>query len=152
VKILKLTTIATLLLVWTQGSFAANSVQDAIIERLKPVGEVCVEGADCKTQTTTTAEKPVANTEASTQALDSSTSVADNYNKSCATCHAAGVAGAPKLGSGEDWSARIAKGKDVLYQSAIDGLPPAMPAKGMCFACSDDDLRALVDYMIESSQ
>ena len=101
-KILKLTTIATLLLIWTQASAAANSVQDAIIERIKPVGEVCVEGEACRTQATitisATAEKPAADTEASTQILQSATSVADTYTKTCAICHAAGVAGATASG------------------------------------------------------
>ena len=62
----------------------------------------------------------------------------------------AGVAGAPKLGDAVAWEPRIAKGMDTLYNSVINGLPPAMPAKGMCFSCSDDDLRALVDYMVDS--
>jgi cytochrome c5 len=26
-----------------------------------------------------------------------------------------------------------------------------MPAKGLCFDCTDDDLRAIVEYMIDSS-
>jgi len=50
------------------------------------------------------------------------------------------------------WEPRIAKGIDVLYSSAVQGLPPGMPAKGMCFTCSDDDLKAIVDYMVESSK
>jgi cytochrome c5 len=78
--------------------------------------------------------------------------IVETYGKTCAICHAAGLANAPKFGFSEDWAARIAKGRDVLYQSSINGLPPAMPAKGMCFSCSDDDLKALVDYMLENSQ
>ena len=41
---------------------------------------------------------------------------------------------------------------EVLYQSSINGLPPGMPAKGMCFTCSDDELKAIVDYMVEAVQ
>ena len=63
----------------------------------------------------------------------------------------AGVrAGAPKLGDITAWEPRLAKGVDVLYKSVINGLPPAMPAKGMCFSCSDDELRDLVDYMVDT--
>ena len=79
-------------------------------------------------------------------------SIESNYNQSCATCHNAGVAGAPKLGDVPEWEERLAKGNDTLYASVINGLPPAMPARGMCFSCSDDDLKALVDYMIAESQ
>ena len=86
------------------------------------------------------------------QALSGTSLVEANYNKSCATCHNAAVAGAPKFGDAEQWASRIAKGKEVLYASSINGMPPAMPAKGMCFSCSDDDLKALVDYMVESAQ
>ncbi len=79
-------------------------------------------------------------------------SLVDNYNKSCATCHNAGIAGAPLFGNTEQWAARIEKGREVLYESSINGLPPTMPAKGMCFSCSDDELRALVDYMLDAAK
>ena len=35
-------------------------------------------------------------------------------------------------------------------QNAINGIN-TMPAKGLCFDCTDEDLRAIVEYMIESS-
>ena len=118
--------------------FAFASTADVeIAYRIKKVGEVCVEGQDC-------GSTPIIL--ASVESVD----VEGNYNKSCATCHIAGVAGAPKLGDGPAWEPRIAKGMETLYSSVINGLPPAMPAKGMCFSCSDDDLRDLVDYMVES--
>ena len=72
-----------------------------------------------------------------------SSNVESNFNKSCATCHNVGIAGAPKFGDAGAWASRIEKGIDVLYASTINGLPPGMPQKGMCFSCSDDDLRAL---------
>jgi cytochrome c5 len=73
-----------------------------------------------------------------------------NYKKTCATCHNAGIAGAPKFADAAQWESRIAKGMDTLYTSSISGMPPGMPAKGMCFSCSDDDLKAIVDYMVEA--
>ena len=36
------------------------------------------------------------------------------YDKSCAMCHAAGVAGAPKFGNAADWSQRSARGAAAL--------------------------------------
>ncbi len=70
------------------------------------------------------------------------------YNKFCFSCHAAGVANAPRLGEMEDWRPRVAKGLDLLVQTTIDGIPPAMPARGLCMGCSDEDLRNAVAYMI----
>jgi len=75
------------------------------------------------------------------------------YNKSCVNCHKSGVANAPKLGNTADWKARIEKGTDTLYQSAKNGLPgTAMMAKGTCGSCSDADLEAAVDYMVNQSK
>jgi cytochrome c5 len=70
------------------------------------------------------------------------------YNKFCFSCHAAGMASAPKLGEMEDWQPRVAKGLDLLVQTSIDGIPPAMPPRGLCMTCSDEDLRDAVAYMI----
>ena len=73
----------------------------------------------------------------------------ETYNKFCITCHASGLSGAPKMGNAEDWAPRTAKGLDALVASTIEGVPPAMPAKGLCFNCSDDQLRDTVAWMIE---
>ena len=70
----------------------------------------------------------------------------DKYNKSCAICHASGAANAPKTGDAEAWEPRLAKGVDVLVASVTAGLN-AMPPKGMCFDCTDDDYKALIDFM-----
>lgn len=73
------------------------------------------------------------------------------YMQSCWACHNSGAAGAPKVGNAEDWAPHIAKGMDVLLANAISGIN-AMPAKGLCFTCTDDDLEDLVEYMVNSSQ
>ncbi len=121
------------------GSVSA-SLEDEIAERIKKVGTVCVEGKDCAL---------VARVGSVASA---GAGVETNYNQTCATCHNAGVAGAPKFAELADWTPRIAKGMAQLYNSAINGVPPAMPAKGMCFACSDEDLKALVDYMVDAAK
>ena len=123
----------------SSGMLSAGTAEDQIAERLKKAGEVCVEGHDC-------ADAGAVTMLAAAGGFDAKGS----YGKTCATCHAAGIAGAPKLGDKVAWSARLDKGMDVLYDSAINGIAPAMPAKGMCFTCSDDDLKAIVDYMVES--
>lgn len=76
------------------------------------------------------------------------------YGKTCAMCHAAGVAGAPKPGDKEDWGPRIAQGKDTLYKHAIEGFTGAkgqMPARGGNTALSDEDVKAAVDFMADQS-
>jgi c(7)-type cytochrome triheme protein len=74
----------------------------------------------------------------------------DLYAKTCAVCHAAGVAGAPRLGNAADWQPRIAAGTTRLYASALQGTPKGMPAKGGNTAASDADVRAAVDFMLAS--
>ena len=75
--------------------------------------------------------------------------VADRYAKTCAVCHASGAAGAPKTGVAADWEPRMGKGMDVLVASVENGLN-AMPPKGMCFDCSADDYKALIEYMAKA--
>ena len=76
------------------------------------------------------------------------------YGKTCAMCHAAGVAGAPKPGDKADWGSRIAQGKDTLYKHAIEGYTGSkgmMPAKGGAANLTDDEVKAAVDYMADQS-
>lgn len=75
------------------------------------------------------------------------------YMASCFACHSTGAAGAPKVQPGtiSDWESRLAKGMEVVVANAINGIN-AMPPKGLCFDCTDDDLRAIIDYMIETSK
>jgi cytochrome c5 len=69
------------------------------------------------------------------------------YQASCQACHATGVAGAPKLGDKAAWAPRIAKGNDAMLSSVKNGLK-AMPPKGTCMSCSEDELRAAMEYMV----
>ena len=74
------------------------------------------------------------------------------YMASCFACHSTGAAGAPKVGAGmsAEREPRLEKGIDAVVQNAINGIN-TMPAKGLCFDCTDEDLRAIVEYMIDSS-
>jgi cytochrome c5 len=69
------------------------------------------------------------------------------YKSLCFSCHDMGIAGSPKLGDKEAWTARIATGMDALYASSING-KGAMPAKGGNPSLSEEDVKAAVDYMI----
>ena len=75
----------------------------------------------------------------------------DKYAKSCQVCHANGAANAPKTGDAAAWEPRLAKGMDVLVQSVNNGMG-AMPPKGMCFDCSDDEYKALIEYMAKPAE
>lgn len=68
------------------------------------------------------------------------------YAASCAACHVAGVAGAPKTGDAASWAPRLEKGMDALVASVKNGLN-AMPPGGLCNSCSDADYAALITYM-----
>lgn len=51
------------------------------------------------------------------------------YQAVCTACHAAGVAGAPKVGDKAGWAPRIASGLETLLHSALKG-KGAMPPQG----------------------
>ncbi|MFC6282787.1 MULTISPECIES: c-type cytochrome [Polaromonas] len=67
------------------------------------------------------------------------------YTQTCAVCHAAGVAGAPKLGDKAAWGPRLGDGVDGMAAIAIKG-KGAMPPKGGSTA-SDAEIKAVVQYM-----
>ena len=82
----------------------------------------------------------------STTAISADQAIVDKYNKSCIACHSSGAAGAPKTGVEADWASRMDKGMDVLVASVVNGMG-AMPPKGMCFDCSNEDFKALIQHM-----
>ncbi|MGY0076265.1 MULTISPECIES: c-type cytochrome [Vibrio] len=116
------------------ASFAASVSQenhDVIAERIKPVGDVYLAGSE------PVVEKPSGPRDGATV-----------YGTFCIACHASGVSGAPKTGNAADWGPRIAQGKDVLKDHAINGFN-AMPPRGTCMDCSDDEIVAAIEHMIE---
>lgn len=75
------------------------------------------------------------------------------FSSVCATCHTAGLMGAPKLSDKAAWAPRIAQGKDTLYKHAIGGYQGksgVMPARGGSQA-SDEEVKAAVDYMVSKA-
>jgi len=73
------------------------------------------------------------------------------YDKTCAVCHATGLAGAPKFGDKAAWAPRIAAGLDTLHNSALHG-KNAMPPKGGNLALTDTDVAAAVDYIVAAAK
>jgi cytochrome c5 len=69
------------------------------------------------------------------------------YEKTCALCHATGVANAPKLGDKPAWAARVGAGPAALAASVVAG-KGAMPPKAGNTALKDDEIKAAVEYML----
>lgn len=113
------------------GSFAQEDNSD-LIERIKPVGKVQIAGA-----------APAGAAAAGPR------SGKEIYTAACTACHAVGVLGAPKTQVAADWQPRLdEKGFDLVWKNAIDGIG-AMPPMGTCGDCSEDDIKAAIEYMIE---
>lgn len=156
------TSLLTTLLAMSWHAVAADTDRSEVLERIKPVGSVSLVGQPIPAPAATapvakaapaaeTAPAPAATAEAA-PAATGGVDAEGIYQKTCSVCHAAGVANAPILGNKEKWAPHIAKGKDVLYNSAINGTALGMPPRGTCMACSDDDLKAVVDYMVSKSE
>jgi cytochrome c5 len=114
-------------------------------ERVKAVGQMNLASNTTVSSTTTQVVAATA------------TAVIDGkkiYNGMCVACHGAGVAGAPRVGDKGAWAERIDKGASTLYANAINGVQGSsgvMPAKGGNPALSDDEIKAVVDYMVAQS-
>ncbi len=121
---------------WAMSAQAATD--DANAERLKPVGSVCIQGEECA----------AAGAGAAAAAGGAARSGSDVYGKFCTACHGSGLLNAPKTGDTATWSARAdaAGGLDGLLTHAINGIN-AMPPKGTCGDCSDDELKAAIEHM-----
>ena len=119
-------------------SMVAVKVADTstLEQRIQPVGQVYLEG---DIDVNAVAAAPVATAK-------SARSGEQVYTASCASCHAIGVLGAPKMGSASDWAPRLKQGLDSLVKVAISG-KGAMPPKGTCMDCSDDELKAAIEHM-----
>jgi cytochrome c5 len=71
------------------------------------------------------------------------------YKQSCSICHGMGIAGAPKAFDKAAWEPRLALGMDALVASVKNG-KGAMPPKGLCNDCTDDQYKALITHMATS--
>lgn len=118
-------------LVASQGSWG-SAREDHVQQNLAPIGQVNVAGAS------------------SASAAPAAVTGESIYNKVCVACHASGVSGAPILGDKAAWAPKISLGEATLLKNAISGIK-AMPPKGGCMSCSDDDIKLAVDYMIKKS-
>jgi len=72
------------------------------------------------------------------------------YEAVCASCHAKGEKGAPKLGDRKAWSKRSAQGLTSLTDHALKGIRE-MPAHGGSLGLSDLEIGRAVAYMVNRS-
>jgi cytochrome c5 len=71
-------------------------------------------------------------------------------DKVCASCHATGAKGAPKIGDKKAWTPLASKGLSSLTESALKGVR-SMPAHGGDMALSDLEIERAVIYMVNRS-
>jgi cytochrome c5 len=118
----------------------------ALVERIKPVGQL-------NTGAPIVAEAPQGEAGAAPAAATSGPARTGEqvFNSTCTACHSTGAAGAPKLGDKAAWGPRIAQGMSVLVNNATNGIR-AMPPRGSCPNCSDEELRNAVGFMVSKSK
>lgn len=73
-----------------------------------------------------------------------------SYEAACAVCHTTDAMGAPAVGDKKAWEAVLKKGLDTVNHNAIHGIG-GMPPKGGT-SLSDDEMKEIVDYMIDASK
>lgn len=151
-------------------SLAASvaSAQSAA-DNIRPARSVCLAGQPCVGNKVGMAAAPVASTEVVAEPVEAEAAqesaapmamaaaepaaaadafdVEGTYMANCNACHAAGVANAPKLGDKAAWDARLEKGMDALMVNVMNGIN-AMPAKGLCMSCTQENLQEIVNYMV----
>lgn len=72
--------------------------------------------------------------------------LAARYERACKACHATPGSGAPLVGDRAAWAPREAGGTAPMLANVRSGMG-TMPPMGWCPDCTDDDLRALIDFL-----
>lgn len=74
------------------------------------------------------------------------------FDRVCAACHANDLSDAPQIKQPSMWTARIEKGRELLYRHAIEGFTGAtgeeMPPRGGRAELTDAEVKAAVDYIV----
>ncbi|WP_245751775.1 c-type cytochrome [Marinospirillum celere] len=110
---------------------------EEIAERLKPSGELCLEGMECGAAAAEVAAGPAMSGE-------------EVYASVCAACHDTGAAGAPRKGDTAAWGDRLNKSLDDLTASTINGLGAMPPRGGSNY--SDEEIRDAVEFLVDASR
>ena len=119
--------------------------QEQVLENIRPVGRVTVDGESVTDTVQVAKIEPVAEVLSGAQV----------YNQACVACHGAGIGGAPTVGQSVDWGPRVAQGTNVLQDHVINGYQGDagyMPPKGGRIDLSDQEIISAMDYMLEQSR
>mgnify|MGYP006433501551 CR=1 FL=1 len=126
-----------LITVLVGSALTLASVESEIRERIKPEGNVSIAGQSAE--------------EAQAAKAPAHRGGSEVYSAACSACHNSGAAGAPKIGDSGAWASRFEQDTETLYSHAINGYN-AMPAKGGCGGCSDQEVKNAVDYIIAETE
>ncbi len=151
ILLLFLFTLCMIFLARVIGGEAFEDMQNsnsAIMERIKPLGEVRVGDPNKIVAAAATETLQVAAAQPAAPAAAKSGDAV--YNSACVACHAAGVAGAPKLDDKSAWETRVGLGIDGLVSSVVNG-KNAMPPKGGNPSLSEEEIRSAVEYMLKQA-
>jgi len=126
--------------------------EEVVAKRLKPVGSLVLTNSSPQAGSVQNKKTGPAKFMASPAVVSGGPGKVETiYSASCSACHASGAAGAPKLGDKQAWAPRIKSGSEALYNSAIKG-KKAMPPKGGNASLSNEDVKAVVDYMVSKAE
>lgn len=123
----------------SNGQTAAQALET--MQRIRPVADLTIES---------TVNAGSRSDSANRQTVAARTGDAV-YSSACLACHGTGAAGAPKLGDKPAWSGRLAQGKSTLLQHALEGYK-GMPAKGACTTCTDEEIKAAVEFLVDKAR
>jgi len=131
-------TVFTLVCVAMARSLAPSIDADAdtllraeTLKRIAPAGSV------------NTSADQISQSETVVAMVEAPESTDELVQQSCASCHAAGVAGAPKLDDTEAWASRREAGLDALVASVVNG-KGSMPARAGTQYAEEDLRRAVI--------
>ena len=123
-----------------------NGRQEAMVEVVDTMEDIAM-----RIRPVVTLDDVRENMSAASAAADTANRTPDElYQAACLACHTTGAAGAPKIGDPAAWSARMAKGKDALVTSAINGMGAMPPRGGSQY--DDDQMKAVVEYILDNSK
>jgi cytochrome c5 len=128
----------------------APNAQEIARERIAPVGAVYSGETGRAAAAAAAQAQAQAQAAASGQAYGGTTDGKTIFDNLCQACHAAGVAGAPKVGDVGAWKPRIAQGEATLLDHATKGFQGktgVMPPKGGNPALTDEQVKAAVEWM-----
>lgn len=76
------------------------------------------------------------------------------FDRICSACHANDLSEAPQLKQPAMWVSRLAKGREALYHSAMNGFVgptgEEMPPRGGRPELTDAEIKATVDFIIST--